>query len=100
MSAERGTRRTVFLDVLGCPPSGFESDLMFVDVRDCSLKVVGVPVNVPVKLYPTRRWEDLNPRLSVRGCSSLYSERSNSPLPVHGCSLLIAEMFRRCYMWQ
>ena len=33
---------------------------MFVDIRDCSLKVVGVPVKIPVRLNRMIRWEDLN----------------------------------------
>ena len=47
-SAEGGIRRTLFLGVLGCPPCGFSSGFAFVDVRGCSLMVVGVPVKIPV----------------------------------------------------
>ena len=35
---------------------------MFMDVRGCSLRVVGVPVKILVKLHRMTRWEDLNLR--------------------------------------
>src|SRR5215467_2217294 len=42
--------------------------------------------------------EDLNPRPCVCGGSSLSPVCLISRLPVRGCSLLVAEMFRRCYI--
>ena len=48
--AEEGIRRTSANDVLRCPPSGFSSGFAFAYVCGCSLRVVGVPVSVPVKL--------------------------------------------------
>ena len=35
--------------VRGRPPSGSWSGVLFTEVRDCTLKCVGVPVNFPVK---------------------------------------------------
>jgi hypothetical protein len=51
MGVEGGIRRTLFLAVLRCPPSGFSSGFTFVYVHDCSWMVVDVPVIVPVKLF-------------------------------------------------
>jgi len=46
--AEGGIRSGLFLDIRGCPSCGFSRDFTFVVVFDCSLMVVGVPVNFPV----------------------------------------------------
>src|SRR6266705_81680 len=49
-SADGEIRRTLFLGVLRCPPSGLSSSFTFIYVHGCSLMVSGVPVNIPVKL--------------------------------------------------
>lgn len=45
----KGKRSRLFTDVLDCSSCGFSGGFVFVYVRVCSLKVVGVPVTVLVK---------------------------------------------------
>ena len=53
---------------------------MFIDVRDCSLRVIGVPVNFPVKIHQMTWWEESDSRPLACLCLLLHSVCFNSAL--------------------
>jgi hypothetical protein len=53
------------MDVLGRSPRSFSSGFLFIDVRDCTLLAVGVPVKIPVNT------EQVVPDVSSRPCKEL-----------------------------